>query len=73
MMAFLKWLQKILAAFQHVRTGGKSTRTRARRIATRPPRRCHACGQEMKHSTDPRDYQDVAAQGCEHVPDREYR
>lgn len=45
-------LQRLLEAFRHVRTGGASTRTRARRRAAAPPRKCPTCRRPLPHSTD---------------------
>lgn len=49
-------LRKWWAAVQHVRTGGASTRTKARRRAGREPRTCTHCHQPIQHSTDWRDH-----------------
>lgn len=72
MQSFIEFIRRMIAAFQHVKTGGKSTKTRARRIASRPPRKCHACGQTVQHNTDPGEYQAAAACGHEDVPPNRY-
>jgi hypothetical protein len=53
---FLKFVRQLLAAFRHVFTSGKSTTTRARKKAARPPRRCTECHQPVQHSEDWRDH-----------------
>lgn len=55
-MTIVRLIQRIVAAFQHVRTGGRTTRTRAVRKAEAPPKRCPTCGQEVPHSADWRDH-----------------
>lgn len=65
---FIEFLRRIFLAFQHVRTGGKSTRRRARRIASQPPRRCPTCRQVVGHQQDPDAYTDEAACGHEQLP-----
>jgi hypothetical protein len=37
-------------AFRHVRSGGRTTRVRAIRRASAPPRRCTQCNQPIPHS-----------------------
>lgn len=58
--AFLRsigeFLRRLFAAIRHVRTGGQSTRTAARRRAARPPRLCHECHQPIEHSDDWREH-----------------
>lgn len=49
-------LRRWWAAVQHVRTGGRTTRTAARTRAARPPRTCKACHQPIQHSGDWRDH-----------------
>lgn len=56
----ITFIRRIADAVRHVRTGGRSTRTRARARAAAPPRRCRCCHQEVHHSSDWRD----------HIPDR---
>lgn len=51
-VAIRTWLD----AFRHVQTGGKTTRTRAVRRATRPPDRCPSCRQPVPHSPDWQDH-----------------
>lgn len=58
MARILEFLRKLFDAFRHVRTGGQTTRTRARRRAARPPRRCETCHQPVHHSADYRDHLD---------------
>lgn len=53
------FIQRLAAAFRHVRTGGASTQTAARQKAARPPRRCGECGQPTQHSPDWRDHYDL--------------
>lgn len=50
------FFRRIYLAFQHVRTGGQSTKTRARRRAAAPPMKCPTCHQPIKHSDDYRDH-----------------
>lgn len=50
------FLQRLVAAVQHVRTGGATTRTQARVRAAAPPRRCPTCHQTVSHSPDYRDH-----------------
>ena len=52
----LVFLQRLLEAIRHVRTGGASTRARARRRAAAPPKKCRTCGQRLPHSSDYRDH-----------------
>jgi hypothetical protein len=47
-----RWIE----ALNHVRTGGRTTRTAAVRKAAAAPPRCPSCHQPMKHSTDWRDH-----------------
>lgn len=55
-MKFIQWVQRLVEAFRHVRSGGQTTRTRAVRRAARPPRRCTECHQPVPHSADWRDH-----------------
>ena len=52
----IEGLRRFLGAVRHVRSGGESTRARARSRAERPPRTCRACHQPLVHSTDWRDH-----------------
>ena len=52
----LVFLQRLLEAIRHVRTGGASTRAVARRRAAAPPKKCRTCGQRIPHSADYRDH-----------------
>lgn len=53
---FIEFIRRIVEAVRHVRTGGRSTRARARARAAAPPRRCGCCGQPVQHSPDYRDH-----------------
>lgn len=55
-MKFLLFVQRLLEAFRHVRTGGATTRRTAVRRAARPARRCTECRQPVPHSDDWRDH-----------------
>lgn len=50
------FISNLVGAVRHVRSGGQTTRTRARTRAVRPPRRCGECGQHVAHSPDWRDH-----------------
>ena len=50
------FIRRLIDAFRHVKTGGKSTERRARARAAAPPQRCPECGQEVLHSPDWRDH-----------------
>lgn len=52
------FFRRLLDAIRHVRTGGQSTRSRARSRAAAPPRPCTTCGQAVKTSDDWRDHID---------------
>lgn len=52
----VRWVRRLVAAFRHVRSGGQTTRTSARREADRPPRVCRECHQPIEHSRDWRDH-----------------
>lgn len=56
MTAIVEFLRKLAAAVNHVRTGGKTTRTRARTRAAAPPAKCPRCRQPVPHSPDWRDH-----------------
>lgn len=55
-MTIIEFLQKLVAAIKHVRSGGKTTRTKARRKAEAPPEKCPTCHQPVPHSADWRDH-----------------
>lgn len=46
----------LLDAIRHVRSGGQTTRTRARTRAAAPGPPCRSCGQPTKNSTDWHDH-----------------
>lgn len=52
----VEFISRLIDAFRHVRTGGRTTRTRAVRRASAPPRRCPECRQAVQHSPDWRDH-----------------
>ncbi len=52
----IAWIERVLDAFRHVRSGGRTTRRRAVRKAAAPPRRCSECRQPVPHSSDWRDH-----------------
>lgn len=52
----IEFLRRLFSAIRHVRTGGASTRTRARSRARAPMRRCSACHQPVPQSEDWRDH-----------------
>lgn len=54
----IEFIRRFVAAVQHVRTGGQTTRRRAVRRAVRPPRLCPECRQPVPHSPDWRDHLD---------------
>ena len=56
-MTFLhRFIRRLIDAIRHVRTGGRTTVTRARARAAAPPRPCRCCGQAVHHSADWRDH-----------------
>lgn len=55
-MKFLEFVRRLFGAIRHVRTGGATTRTTARRRAAAPARRCDSCHQAVRHSEDWRDH-----------------
>lgn len=52
----VEFIRRLVDAFRHVRSGGKTTRRAAVRRATAPPRRCAECRQPVPHSDDWRDH-----------------
>lgn len=56
----IEFIRRLVEAIQHVRSGGRTTRSRARFRAAAPPRPCPTCHQPMKHSDDWRDHLDHA-------------
>lgn len=58
MTKLVMFLQRLIEAFRHVRSGGRTTRRRARARAAAPPPRCRACKQPVPHSADWRDHLD---------------
>lgn len=52
----VEFIRRLVAAVRHVRTGGASTRTAARKRADRPPRVCRECHQPIEQSRDWRDH-----------------
>lgn len=52
----IEFIRRLIEAVQHIRTGGRTTRTRAVRRASAPPRRCAECHQPVPHSDDWRDH-----------------
>ena len=52
----VEFLRRFVESVRHVRTGGQSTRARAARRASRPPRQCPECHQPIPHSPDWRDH-----------------
>lgn len=50
MTNFVMFIRRLIDAFRHVRTGGKTTRRRATARAIRPAERCPACRQPVPHS-----------------------
>lgn len=54
--AVIEFIRRLIEAIQHVRTGGRTTRSRARSRAARPPRPCPTCHQPVTHSDDWRDH-----------------
>lgn len=49
------FLRRLFQAIGHVRSGGRTTQTRARKRAARP-RICHECHQPIAQSDDWRDH-----------------
>lgn len=56
MEQFRQFVLRIIDAFKHVRSGGRTTRTRAVRKAAAPPAKCPTCRREVPHSPDWRDH-----------------
>lgn len=52
----LLFIRRLVDAVRHVRSGGRTTRTRARARAAAPPRKCPECRQPVEHSPDYRDH-----------------
>lgn len=52
----VEFVKRLVAAIKHVRTGGATTRTAARRRAARPPTVCRTCHRPLEHSADWRDH-----------------
>lgn len=67
-MKFLHFIQRLLEAFRHVRSGGKTTRRRARARAAAPPAKCPTCRQPVQHSQDWRDHIDHGHTGNRAFP-----
>lgn len=55
-MKVIEFLRRLIEAWRHVRSGGRTTRTTATKRATAPPRRCTECRQIVPRSTDWRDH-----------------
>lgn len=55
-MKVIAFFQRLVEAFKHVKSGGKTTRVKARKQAARPFRRCETCHQQVPHSADYRDH-----------------
>lgn len=52
----IAFLVRLFEAFRHVRTGGRTTRTKAVRKTAAPPPRCPTCRQPIPRSADWRDH-----------------
>lgn len=52
----VEFVRQLVDAIRHVASGGQTTKRRAGRAASKPPRRCTQCHQPVWHSDDWRDH-----------------